>query len=402
MRITGLIVPMLCLAVIALSGCGGGGGGGSEAVAPQAASPAPTTILSGMASKGPIIGGTVRVFAVRFGVEDRSSPIGMGQTDDRGNYSIDIGNYQGPVLVEVSGGSYTDEVSGIPVALNAPLHAVISNAVAGMTPVAVTPFTELAFRKARGRGSLTSDSIDDSNARIAAAFSLNNIVSTLPIVLGDSHERRYATACGSISQLVNDNRHSDESLDDALPRILTRMGAEQEYGGGFSIDSLYRINDSISRFSSSGNNRSGAALAFLPIPASGLVKLSTSGNGQIIAGIDVTVALPAGVTVQADPLTGEVLPGAVTISGVAAGGSNKLSMATFTPASGGSSAKLRMVLVNVGGFGTGEFVTLRFNLASGATFPAADAFSVTSLFAKGPDGSGLAGITVPLPSVAGI
>lgn len=399
MRVKSLISPLILLAVIALSGCGGGGG---AVASPPAVAAAPTTILSGMASKGPIRAGTVRVFAVRFGVEDRSAPIGQGQTDDSGNYSVDIGSYQGPVLVEVTGGLFTDEVSGLPVALNAPLHAVISNASAGLTTVAVTPLTELAFRKARGRGSLTADSIDDSNASIAATFGLMNIVSTLPVELGDSHERSYATACGSIAQLVNDNRYADESLDEALPRILTRMGEEYEYEGHFSIDSIYRINDSISIFSNSGNNRSGAAIALLPIPASGWIKLSSSGNGGIIAGIDVTVALPPGVTVKSDPNTGEVLLGAVTISGVAAVGSNRLSSATFTPASGGSSAKLRMILVNVGGFGPGEFATIRFDLDGGASFPAADAFSVTSLLAKGRDGSGLVGITAAPTTVAGI
>lgn len=399
MRIRYSIGTVIYLAALLLAGCGGGGGGAGAAAAPQ---PQTTTVLSGMASKGPIRGGTVTVFAVRFGVEDRSAPIGQGRTDDSGNYSIDVGSYQGPVLVEVTGGMFMDEVSGLPVALNVPLRAAVSNAVAGSTIVAVTPLTELAFKRAKGRGSLTVASIDDSNAGVAAIFDLDDIVSRLPVAGGVSYERKYASACGSISQLVNDNRYPDESLGEALPRILTRMGEEQEYEGRFSIDSIIMINDSITRFSNSGRNESGVAIALLPAPARGVLRMLTAGAPDIIAGIDLTLDLPAGVIVHADPITGEVAAGVVTVSGVASVGGNRLSSARFTPASGGSPAKLQVILVNVAGFGPGEFVTIRFDLAGGASFPAADAFSVTSLFAKGRDGSGLAGITAAPAAVAGI
>jgi hypothetical protein len=134
----------------------------------------------------------------------------------------------------------------------------------------------------------------------------------------------------------------------------------------------------------------------------GVVKLSTSGAAAIMAGIDVTVALPDGVILNADPVTGEVAAGTITISGVAAVGSNNVAAAKFTPASGGVPANLHIAIINVSGFGLGEFAMVRFGLATGAGLPASDAFAVTNFSAKALDGSGLGGVTAAPPSVVGI
>src|SRR6266568_8426614 len=164
---------LLSLAVSAMWGCGGGG-----SAAPP---PVPTTaIISGMVSKGPINAGKVAVFAIRNGTADTTAPIAQGNTDKNGNYSIDLGAYTGPILVEATGGSYTDEVSGAKVTLKTPLRSLRSGSVIGTNLTAVTPLTELAYKKVAGAGAVTNASIDDANAKIAAFFTLNDIVSTLP------------------------------------------------------------------------------------------------------------------------------------------------------------------------------------------------------------------------------
>ena len=140
------------------------------------------------------------------------------------------GSYKGPLVVEVTGGSYKDEVSGATVALKTPLRAVFANASTGRKKVAVTPLTELAYKKAKGNGTkLTAAAIDAANASIAASFSLTDIISTLPDPSGAGEDqKKYAAACGSFAQLVNDNKGPGETLDDALPRLLTQMGDEME------------------------------------------------------------------------------------------------------------------------------------------------------------------------------
>lgn len=391
-----VIVSILCFTVIALSGCGRGG----DTAAPSP--PPPDTILNGMVSKGPIRSATVTLFNVSFGAMDAASPLGQGQTGDNGNFSVDIVSSQGPAVVEVTGGSFTDEVSGLSVNLNAPLHTVVPVVPAeSITTVATTPLTELAFRKAKGSG-LTAESISSANASIAATFGLRDIVSTLPTPNGETiDQKKYATACGAFSQLVNDNKGAGETLDDALSRLMTQMGDEMEASGKLSTDSIVMINRAIATFSSSVSNATGATLDTLPLPTSGLLRLTATGAPASIFGIDTTISLPPGVILDSDPVTGQTADGVVTISGVAAVGSNTLSVAKFTPAAIGTPAQVHIVLLNSSGFGLGEFLTIQFNTTAGATFPLSSQFSVVSFFAKGSNGAGLAGVGAT-PSVEGI
>jgi hypothetical protein len=398
MRMRSYIGTALYLAVLVLSGCGGGGGSETAVTAPP-----PATTLTGMASKGPIQAGTVKAFAVSFGAVDISAPLAQGQTDAGGNYSIDIGSYKGPVLVEVTGGTFTDEVSGTTVTLKTPLRAVFTNISTDTKTVAVTPMTELAYRKAKGAGALTADSISSANASVASTFGLRDIVSTLPIPGGaGADQKKYAAACGSFSQLMNNKKNSGESLDDALPRLLTQLGDEQENNGNLSVVSIATLNNAIDDFHNNANNLTGGTIALIPTPTSGLLTLGTAGTANVIAGIDMTVNLPAGIIVDADPLTGIVADGVVTISGGAAVGTRNMAVAKYTPASIGTPAQLHIIIANALGFPLGEFVTIQFDLTIGATFPAANAFSVTNFFAKGLDGTGLSGITAAPVSARGI
>src|SRR6185369_7278222 len=131
----------------------------------------------------------------------------------------------------------------------------------------------------------------------------------------------------------------------------------------------------------------------------GLLKLGAVGTTtDLIAGMDLWVNLPAGVTVDADPSSGEAATGAVTSSG-AAGGSNSLVAAKYAPAAAGTPAMLHIVVANAAGLNPGEFVTVRFNVAAGASFPALNAFTVANFSAKGLDSLPLSGMTAAPLSV---
>src|SRR5687768_15221161 len=141
-------------------GGGGGGGGGKSSV------PADATV-SGQAAKGPINGGAVTAYAVTpsgtKGAALNSSSADV-KTDANGNYSISI-PHSGPILLEVAGGNYEDEVDGATIHLTATLEA----AVAGVTPgsthqVQITPLTALAVALALNTtGGLTPANIDAAN-----------------------------------------------------------------------------------------------------------------------------------------------------------------------------------------------------------------------------------------------
>lgn len=110
-----------------------------------------------------------------------------------------------------------------------------------------------------------------------------------------------------------------------------------------------------------GTAKGGASPSAMPAASTMVLAMSTQGNlppGSSIGGIDVTLHLPSGVTVKADK-TSETLPGVVVASGVAQGAPL---VAKFTPAAAGAPGQVRIALLKLSGFGTGEFATLRLDV----------------------------------------
>ena len=272
MNIIRFSAPAALVAMLALSGCGA-----TDGTSSSLSSSLDKTVITGMASKGPINKGTVKIFAVVDGVE--GAEIGHGETDAVGKFTVDVGNFKGPVMVEVNG-SFTDEVSPTTtVILKNPLRAVFSNASTGTNTVAVTPLTELACTKAKRLGAkLTKTAIDDANKAMATKFKLADIVTTLPVAGGTkTGEKEYAAACGTISQLANTNLAnslitsptSGKRLDDALAEVMTNMETEIENSGDLSPESEAELNDAGTKFISGGSNHTGAVEATHVETASG-------------------------------------------------------------------------------------------------------------------------------------
>jgi hypothetical protein len=142
-----------------------------------------------------------------------------------------------------------------------------------------------------------------------------------------------------------------------------------------------------------GGGGGGAAPASAPTTA--IVKILTSGtlaSGALIGGIDVTLNLPAGVSVKATP--DSVNPavyvtdaGVITVSGVAAG-TNTTAIGTYTA----SPNSVAIHVVNADGFGTGEFVTITCDIAAGTTVAATD-FTTGTLYVADVDGATIPGLT---------
>jgi hypothetical protein len=322
-------------------------------------------------------------------------PIGLALTDDNGKFTVDVGAYKGPILVEVNGGSFRDEVSGAQVTLKTPMRALLSSAQTGTNTLAVTPMTHFATRKAERGGALTAAAIDDANARMSAMFGMADIVKTLPIAGGTADQKKYADTCGAISQLANDSKQAGEVLDDALSRVMGKMESELEQNGGFSDDTLNKLNTAVAEFDKSGATASAAA------PTGGKIKISIAGTTNVIGAVDLVVSLPDGAEVAADPATGDALAGSVTISGIAAVGTNKLVSAKVTPTSATAPARVSISMTSSLGFGIGECATIEFKMAPGAAFPAnAAAFSITGFSARGPGGLQLSGMTAATTSLS--
>ena len=93
---------------LSLAACGGGGGGGSGG---GTTPPPPVTgTVSGTAVKGPVSGGTMTAYALSNGA--MGAKIASATTGADGSFSLSMGSYAGPVMLQMTGGTYTDEATG--------------------------------------------------------------------------------------------------------------------------------------------------------------------------------------------------------------------------------------------------------------------------------------------------
>jgi hypothetical protein len=168
------------------------------------------------------------------------------------------------------------------------------------------------------------------------------------------------------------------------------MGKEMA-AGGLSGANVAAVLSAAGTFKSNNPSAPQAAIAR---PTAGVLRLLTTGTlpaGTLIGGIDVTVELPAGVTVktQAGSTGTTVLPadGVVTVSGEAAKAAGiTISLASFTPASGTTPATIKFAIGNVNaaagavsGFALGEFVSIKCDVDPSASFPTTGAFRVLAI-----------------------
>jgi hypothetical protein len=127
------------------------------------------------------------------------------------------------------------------------------------------------------------------------------------------------------------------------------------------------------------------------IGTSATMKLSTQGTAAAgsIKGLEVTVTLPAGVTLKADA-GGIPNTGVVALSGVVPVGASMA--AKYTPAIGATSGTVKISIASSTGFGVGEFVTITGDLAS-RTVPVSSPFALSDFTAFDGNGTALGGVS---------
>jgi hypothetical protein len=141
-------------------------------------------------------------------------------------------------------------------------------------------------------------------------------------------------------------------------------------------------------------------------PTTAVVKLSTSGTlatGVQLGAIDITAVLPEGVTLKAvpDTINADMLltdDGVVTATGAAGAGTTALS-GVYTAATSTTPGAVRLVLVNVPGFGIGEFCTVTADIAAGVAVTAADVVSLATFTARDESGNLITGLTATFTAV---
>jgi hypothetical protein len=145
-----------------------------------------------------------------------------------------------------------------------------------------------------------------------------------------------------------------------------------------SLSSLLIFALALTTFSACGGGGGGGSSTPPPFqPTTAVLTLSTAVTGTIpanttINGYDVTINLPAGVTVRSTTATGAAAGAAIT--------------------SAGTTGKVRIVIANASGFSAGEFSTMNCDIAPGSYPTASDFHQLTfNVPPNPPDGGGASG-----------
>lgn len=340
-----LITTAILAALLALVACGGG---------------THDTVISGVASKGIIRNGTIKVFAVSTD-GTKSQLLKESTTDNNGAYRVNLGRYTGPVLVEASG-SYTDEATGatITIGSDAPLRAIIAASAAEVS-MAVTPLTELAVEQNLDpvTGRFRLERIDADNALIASLFKVD-ILRTMPVdslsasPMASTGQKEYALALAGISDLM---RSRNMDLHGVIGLLRDTIAA----GNAITAPVAAEFLTAVARFATGTGNRTGITdISTTALFAIGgqtrSLALSVAGTTSSIAAIEMEIVLPPGSTVKADA-DGKVdtsvlqplgAPGTMIIAG------------HYSPPTSYGRGSVRIAIVSASGFAAGEFLTLQY------------------------------------------
>jgi hypothetical protein len=204
----GQLGSFFLFSALVLTGCGGGGGGGGD----SGTSSSTTGTISGTAVKGPVNGGTVTAYRINSN-GTRGTQIGTSMTDAQGNFSMQVGDYSGAVMLQLSGGQYRDEAIDqlMNMDQNTVMTALIPDMASGemMGNIEITPLTSMAQAWAQNMaGGMTQANITLANRNMGQYFDVGDILTTQPMdpLVQDSgaganqEQRNYGMTLAAMSQ----------------------------------------------------------------------------------------------------------------------------------------------------------------------------------------------------------
>jgi len=380
---------LIMTGLLLLGGCGSG------------SSSPPATVVTGIASKGPIKNGTVKIYGVSAAGVKSATPLATVLTDVNGRFSANLGSYSGALITEASG-DYADEATGttVSIAATSPLLAAVDqvdNGTGNNRKIAVTPLTHLAYGLMGT--TYTPATITAANNRVGDLFKVPDIVGTLPVQPdsagmngGDANQKTYTMALATLSQMAKDNAGGSggatygqiQTIIDSLKVDLDASSTGGLSGTNTSAFNVALLTVSATRlpgFDSAAANLASAGTTIFKLPVSA-VGVPT---GSVLGAIEGVITVPVGVSIRT-LASGEVLPGLISAAGSAAIGSPS-TLGNFNS----TTRKLSFNIANATtSFGSGTCAVIVFDVTSGTNVTAAD---FTFTLVKGKDYS--TGATVP-------
>jgi hypothetical protein len=318
---------------LSLAACGGGGGG-SGGVAPP---PPVSGTVSGTAIKGPVNGGTVTAYALSNGA--MGAKITSATTNADGTFSLSMGSYAGPVMLQMTGGTFTNEATGATMTMMAgdAMTAVLPSMTAGQTVsgIQVTPLTAMAQTMAQHMsGGMTDPNITAANTNVGKYFMVTDVLHNIamnPLTSGSGNSAtqdqiNYGMVLAAMSQYAQSQGMSSASamvtamMNDATDGVMDgKMGGSSVMMGGMGMSmslpssaGTTGLATAMTAFMTSGQNHSGVGAATML----SLMNQLNGSNGQMMSG--GTGTAPAG-TVSGTVFNGEMSQGMVTAYAVNSG-----------------------------------------------------------------------------------
>lgn len=277
-----ILVSLFAVLIVAC----GSGGNSSTAIDNGSSQPVSGSV-SGTATKGPVSDATMKAFAINAD-GTKGEIIGTGMTDSNGDFLIHVGDHSGPVLIEMTGGHYADEATGIIMNMMQDnfLTCLIPFHEEGATldGVQVTPVTSMAHAMARDmHGGITQANVRNANHAVGQYFHVNDILYDYPInpvddgsgVGAEQDEVHYGMVLAAMSQYAHTLglSHSPDIvnhfMDDAVDGQMDgrHHGNHINMGGGMMGGHMMHedagtemLADAMEDFIHSPMNRSGITL----------------------------------------------------------------------------------------------------------------------------------------------
>lgn len=228
---------------------------GSSDDAPTPVAPVvTTTTISGSAVKGPVNGATVRA------KKADGTACGSATTNAQGTYSLET-TCTGDLIIEVTGGTYTDEATSQNRSLDTPLRVVVAANGGTVTGIA-TPLTTMAYTYAFGTGAPVTQAAFASQAQtLASQFGLSgvNLATTLPQVTGATNA--YGDSLRALSRYMADNNRSLATITNAVFANAGDLTAFNTlYNNALiAVGSPVRVNFTANGFNISGTGAGGGS-----------------------------------------------------------------------------------------------------------------------------------------------
>jgi len=263
-----------------LFACGGGSSGTTN--------PPTAGTVSGTVVKGPVSGATVTAYAITNGT--MGAQVGGGTTDSMGNFSISIGDYSGPMMLQASGGTYTDEATGTTMTIETGdvMTCAIPSVASGVTTVGIqiTPITSMASSRVHAMtGGITAANIATASTAMGNYFMIGDILHAIPMnprVAGSGtgasqDAKNYGMSIAAMSQYaktigmtVSSSGMVTAMMDDASDGVMDGMmgTASIRMGGGMMSGTMMQatagttgLATAMTAFVGSAMNKSGVQMS---------------------------------------------------------------------------------------------------------------------------------------------